>query len=92
MSVEFPVVWRIRERMKAAGIKSARELHARIDSVSPGMIHYAQVARIVKSAPSRLPMTLLGALCVVLSCRPGDLLNPRREDLTSAKNKKEMLG
>lgn len=75
MSLKYPVTWRLRECMKAAGIDSATELHRRITAIDKNAIKYAQLARIVDKPPARLNLQTLVVLTIVLGCRVGDILD-----------------
>lgn len=68
------VVWRIRERMSTAGIKSASELHRRLKRVDAQSVNFAQFARFVDEPPARINLRTLLGVAVVLDCGIGDLV------------------
>jgi DNA-binding Xre family transcriptional regulator len=75
-----PVEWRLQICMANAGIRFASDLHRQLVEAL-GEDHApseSQVSRLVRHRPERLNLTVLGGLCAVLDCEPGDLL--RRPD------------
>ena len=75
MSLEYPVSWRLRQCMQAAGITSVTELHEKIRKLDPDSVKYAQLARMIDSPPARLNLKTLTLLTVALSCRVSDILD-----------------
>ena len=75
MSLEYPVSWRLRQCMQAAGIASVTELHAKLRKLDPSAVKYAQLARMIDSPPARLNLKTLTLLTVVLGCRVSDILD-----------------
>ena len=77
------IEWRLQVCMANAGVRFATDLHRRLVGVlgdaAPSEAH---VSRLVRTPPERLHLVTLDALCVVLSCGPGDLL--RRGDSPEA--------
>jgi DNA-binding Xre family transcriptional regulator len=65
--------WRLEERMHERGIHQItglqRELHAHGVDLSSSQIH-----RLVTQTPERLNLEVLAALCEILVCVPGDLV------------------
>ena len=62
--------------MANAGIRFASDLHRQLvatlgEDRAPSE---SQVSRLVRHRPERLNLTVLGGLCTVLGCEPGDLL------------------
>ncbi|MFV0535683.1 MAG: helix-turn-helix domain-containing protein [Cumulibacter sp.] len=71
-----PVQWCLQVCMANAGIRFASDLHRRLvarigEDLAPSE---SQVSRLVRHRPERLNLTVLGGLCQVLDCEPGDLL------------------
>lgn len=77
------IEWQLQVCMANAGVRFATDLHRRLVGVlgdaAPSEAH---VSRLVRTPPERLNLVTLDALCVVLSCGPGDLL--RRVDSPEA--------
>lgn len=62
--------------MANAGIRFASDLHRHLvaalgEDCAPSE---SQVSRLVRHRPERLNLIVLGGLCEVLDCEPGDLL------------------
>lgn len=75
--------WQLSERMRDAGISSVAELHRRLEQ-DRVLISEVQLGRIVREMPVRLNMGVFSALCRVLACSPGDILNVgERKDTTN---------
>lgn len=70
--------WRLFPLMAAAGIRTAAALAVELRSVGIE-ISRAHAARLVKEAPQRLSLELLGGLVQILGCQPGDLLRVTEE-------------
>lgn len=72
-SVSKSVHWQLPVVMAMRRIKSATELHRRLNAI--GMeISSAQLSRMMHKRPQRLSMELLDALVTVLECEITDLL------------------
>lgn len=71
-----PVLWRLQVCMANSGIRFASDLHRHLVAVlgEDGAPSESQVSRLVRQRPDRLNLTVLGGLCEVLDCEPGDLL------------------
>lgn len=59
--------------MQQRRITGATELHRRLRAAGASLSRQA-VFRMIKTAPERLSLQTLDALCVVLDCSPNDLL------------------
>lgn len=72
--------WRLRVCMANAGIRFASDLHRQLVATlgEDSAPSESQVSRLVRHRPERLNLTVLGGLCAVLDCEPGDLLGRRR--------------
>lgn len=70
------VEWRLQICMANAGIRFASDLHRQLVAVlgEDRAPSESQVSRLVRHRPERLNLTVLGGLCAVLGCEPGDLL------------------
>lgn len=69
------IEWRLRVCMVNAGVRFASGLHRRLVEVLGDQApSEAQVSRLVRTAPERLNLRTLAALCQVLDCAPADLL------------------
>lgn len=66
--------WRLRERMNAAGIHTATELHKRLKGLDEEAVQYAQLARMIDQPPARLNLRTLELLAIALGCGVGELL------------------
>ncbi len=66
--------WRLRERMNAAGIHTATELHDRLKRLDEGAVQYAQLARMINQPPARLNLRTLELLTIALGCGVDELL------------------
>ena len=75
MSLRYPVTWRLRQCMQAAGISSVAELHEKMRNLDTDTVKYAQLARMIDSPPARLNLKTLTLLTVVLGCRVSDILD-----------------
>lgn len=75
MSSKYPVIWRLRECMRAAQIESVTDLYRRIKAIDPEAVKYAQLARIIDKPPVRLNLQTLAVLTIVLCCRVSDILD-----------------
>lgn len=74
MSVTAPSYrWHLRERLGAKGIWKTTELVPLL--AERGVVLSApQVYRLVAKVPERLSLKILAALCDILGCSPGDLI------------------
>lgn len=67
--------WHLRERMAQAGMFSTTELQPLL--ADRGIeLSASQVHRLVTGIPERLNLPVLAALCDILDCAPGDLIEP----------------
>lgn len=67
--------WHLRRLMAQAGMFSTTELapHLAERDIS---LSTSQVHRLVTGTPERLSLPVLAALCDILGCTPGDLVEP----------------
>lgn len=67
--------WKLRQVMATRGLFSTTDLQPLL--VERGVeLSAAQVYRLVTSAPERLNMRVLAAVCDALDCNPNDLIEP----------------
>jgi DNA-binding Xre family transcriptional regulator len=67
--------WHLRTRMAQAGMFSTTELAPHL--AERGItLSTSQVHRLVTGTPERLSLPVLAALCDILDCAPGDLVEP----------------
>lgn len=67
--------WKLRQLMATRGLFSTTDLQPLL--VERGVeLSAAQVYRLVTSAPERLNMRVLAAVCDALDCTPNDLIEP----------------
>ncbi|MFC4004600.1 helix-turn-helix domain-containing protein [Prauserella oleivorans] len=67
--------WHLRELMAKAGMFSTTELQPHL--ADRGIeLSASQVHRLVTGTPERLSLPVLAALCDILDCAPGDLVEP----------------
>lgn len=67
--------WHLRELMAKAGMFSTTELQPHL--ADRGIeLSVSQVHRLVTGTPERLSLPVLAALCDILDCAPGDLVEP----------------
>ena len=70
--------WKLRQLMATRGLFSTTDLQPLL--VERGVeLSAAQVYRLVTSAPERLNMRVLAAVCDALDCTPDDLIKPTAE-------------
>ena len=72
--INLAPVWRLRERMRIAGIQTASELHREIKKIDSSSVNFAQFATLVDKPPARLTLRTVTALATVLQCQIGDIL------------------
>ena len=73
--------WHLRRLMAEAGMFATTDLRPLLADRGV-VLSREQVYRLVTGVPERLSLTTLAALCDILSCQPGDLIEPHR--LTAA--------
>jgi DNA-binding Xre family transcriptional regulator len=67
--------WHLRELMAKAGMFSTTELQPHL--ADRGIeLSTSQIHRLVTGTPERLSLPALAALCDILDCAPGDLIEP----------------
>ncbi|WP_116051499.1 helix-turn-helix domain-containing protein [Amycolatopsis palatopharyngis] len=67
--------WHLRELMAKAGMFSTTALQPHL--AERGIeLSVSQVHRLVTGTPERLSLPVLAALCDILDCQPGDLIEP----------------
>jgi DNA-binding Xre family transcriptional regulator len=70
--------WHLRQLMAARGLWATSDLVPLL--ASRGIVlSREQVYRLVARTPERLSLATLAALCDILECTPGDLVEPTRE-------------
>jgi len=70
--------WHLRARMAERGMFSTTDLLAPL--AQRGIkLSREQVYRLVAGVPQRLSLATLAALCDILDCQPGDLIEPYAE-------------
>ncbi len=75
MRREVAIRWRLREVMAAHGYWKTTDLVPLL--AERGVeLSASQVFRLVTQPPERLSLRTLGALCDILECGPGDLIEP----------------
>lgn len=75
MKREVGVRWRLREVMAAHGYWKTTDLVPLL--AERGVeLSASQVFRLVTQSPERLSLRTLAALCDILNCGPGDLIEP----------------
>lgn len=83
MSTKAVIRWNLRQVMAENGMFATTDLleplHQRGVEISRQMVH-----RVVTKAPQRVNLDLLAALCDILGCTPGDLLELRHEQVRVA--------
>jgi len=67
--------WHLRELMARAGMFSTTELAPHLAERGIAL-STSQVHRLVTGTPERLSLPVLAALCDILDCIPGDLVEP----------------
>ena len=67
-------VWRVRERMAAAGFTSVSALHREIKKIDADSVNFAQFVTLIDQPPARLTLRTVTALAIALRCQIGDFL------------------
>jgi DNA-binding Xre family transcriptional regulator len=67
--------WHLRELMARAGMFSTTELQPHLADRGINL-SASQIHRLVTGTPERLSLPVLAALCDILDCVPGDLVEP----------------
>jgi DNA-binding Xre family transcriptional regulator len=74
-----PSQWRLRHMTVERGIRSAVELHRRLEALGVE-ISSAQISRLLNERPKRISTELFDALMQVLRCHASDLIAARWEE------------
>lgn len=91
MGREVGYAWRLRQVMAAHGLFSTTDLAPLL--VERGVeLSAAQIYRLVTSAPERLNMRVLAAVCDALQCTPNDLIEPTAVDTTTRAPRRRARG
>lgn len=75
MSGKVGYVWHLRRLMAERGLFATTELRPLLAERGV-VLSREQVYRLVVRTPERLSLTTLAALCDILDCGPGDLVEP----------------
>jgi DNA-binding Xre family transcriptional regulator len=75
MSRKVSYVWHLRRLMAERGLFATTELRPLLAERGV-VLSREQVYRLVVRTPERLSLTTLAALCDILACGPGDLVEP----------------
>ena len=75
MSRKVSYVWHLRRLMAEQGLFATTELRPLLAERGV-MLSREQVYRLVVNTPERLSLVTLAALCDILGCGPGDLVEP----------------
>jgi DNA-binding Xre family transcriptional regulator len=75
MSGKVGYVWHLRRLMAEQGLFATTELRPLLAERGV-VLSREQVYRLVVRTPERLSLTTLAALCDILGCGPGDLVEP----------------
>jgi len=75
MSRKVGYVWHLRRLMAEQGLFATTELRPLLAERGV-MLSREQVYRLVVNTPERLSLVTLAALCDILGCGPGDLVEP----------------
>jgi len=78
VSREVGYRWHLRRLMAEAGMFATTDLRPLLAERGV-VLSREQVYRLVTGVPERLSLLTLAALCDILSCRPGDLVEPYRQ-------------
>jgi DNA-binding Xre family transcriptional regulator len=70
--------WHLRRLMAEAGMFATTDMGPRL-SARGITLSREQVYRLVTGVPERLSLPVLAALCDILDCGPGDLIEPVRK-------------
>jgi DNA-binding Xre family transcriptional regulator len=83
MAARMVMRWHLRQVMAARGIFQTSEL---VPLLAERGVHLTRqyVHKLVTTAPQRVNMDLLAALCDILDCDPNDLLQPVAEQAEQA--------
>lgn len=84
MKRKMGVRWHLREVMAAKGMFMTSDLVPLLAERGVALSR-EQVYRLVTQQPERLNVYVLAALCDILDCGPGDLLEPFAENATAKK-------
>jgi len=78
VSVRVGYHWHLRQRMAEAGMFATSDLLPLLAERGVNLSR-EQVYRLVARTPERLSLATLAALCDILGCVPGDLVEPYRQ-------------
>ena len=70
--------WHLRRLMAEAGMFATTDMGPRLSACGITLSR-EQVYRLVTGVPERLSLPVLAALCDILDCGPGDLIEPVRK-------------
>ncbi|MDQ2879920.1 MAG: helix-turn-helix transcriptional regulator [Actinomycetota bacterium] len=87
MSARVSYHWHLRRVMAEHGMFATSELVPRLAERGVALSR-EQVYRLVAGIPQRLSLATLAALCDILDCAPGDLVEPYRARTPSARRPK----
>jgi len=73
MKPREPFSWELEALMHERGIHQVAELQRRLESLDV-TLSSSQTHRLVTQRPERLNLTVLAALCEILTCTPDDLI------------------
>ena len=79
MSGKIGYVWHLRRLMAERGLFATTELRPLLAERGV-VLSREQVYRLVTGVPERLSLATLAALCDILDCGPGDLVEPVASD------------
>ena len=84
MAARMVMRWHLRQVMATRGMFQTSEL---VPLLAERGVHLTRqyVHKLVTTAPQRVNMDLLAALCDILDCDPNDLLQPVAEQVEQAK-------
>lgn len=84
MAARMVMRWNLRQVMATRGVFQTSEL---VPLLADRGVHLTRqyVHKLVTTAPQRVNMGLLAALCDILDCDPNDLLQPVAEQVEQAK-------
>lgn len=91
MTITVGCTWHLRARMAEKHMFQTTDL---IDPLAERGIHLSreQVYRLVTGVPERLSLATLAALCDILGCQPGDLIEPVKSQGGNAKPRERSSG
>ena len=81
MTIKVGYYWHLRRLMAEAGMFATSDLVPLLAERGVPLSR-EQVYRLVAGVPERLSLTTLAALCDILNCAPGDLIEPYRMQRT----------